>query len=153
MACSKNCYRVGAKAVACQTYEKVYLSLLVPYSETYQSFSEDSKIELSTSQKRSNKSPKGTIFEENDMDQDLETPDKNVKQLPKWSCLTQVKLHFLNLEMLLNTSLLITQIQDGENWMSSVGQAKQQARTSIWWMSLWNKVNLLDWTYGHGVLK
>ena len=51
------------------------------YPETYQS-SEDGKIKPKTSQKSPNESPKVPNFEDNDIDEDLETPNNNVDKLP-----------------------------------------------------------------------
>ena len=53
------------------TYVRVHPSHLVPYPETYQSFSEDSKNEPNTSQKRPDESQK-VQFSDN-IDEDLET--------------------------------------------------------------------------------
>ena len=61
------------------TYVRVHPSHLVPYPETYQSFSEDSKNEPNTLQKRPDESQKVPFSD--DIDEDLETPD-NVEQHP-----------------------------------------------------------------------
>ena len=55
----------------------------MPYVKTYQSFSEDGKIEQNTSKKRPLESPKVPIFKDIDMDEDLKTPNYNVDRPPK----------------------------------------------------------------------
>ena len=63
MVCSRNHQGVRYGG----TYVRVHLSCLLPYSETYQSSSEDCKIEPNTLQKRSYESSKIPISEDNDM--------------------------------------------------------------------------------------
>ena len=63
------------------TYVRVYPSYLVPYPEIYES-SKDYRIEPNTSQKRPEESPKVPISEENDMDENLETPNNNINRPP-----------------------------------------------------------------------
>ena len=63
------------------TYVRLHPSHLMPYSETYQSSSEDHKIEPNISQKSAVEFQKVPISEDNDINEDLETLNTNVDHI------------------------------------------------------------------------
>ena len=70
----------GGSINSCLSNMGAHSSHLMPYHKTYQNFSEDGKIETSTSQKESDELPKVPYSEVYDMDEDFNTPNDNVEQ-------------------------------------------------------------------------
>ena len=116
------------------TYVRVHPCCRVLHPEKYQSSSEsESIIEPTTSPNVPKETSNISISEENNVEEELGIPsdlveqhqtvrDGPTKQNPNWKT--------IELPKLLNVTSPM-KIQNGENWMSWVGQAKPQAKTNI----------------------
>lgn len=129
------------------TYVRVHLSHLVPYPEVYQSPEDGTVMEQTpkTLQKGPDKTPKVSIFEANDVDK--ESPNENTKQHKTVTATSRPptqnsilkKIWLPKPGQVLNASLPMMMIQNGENLMSQVEQAKNKHLMNV--VMMWHCKN------------